>query len=837
MAINYMEFIGDKVVVIPVIQRDYVQGADRNREKREEFLTVLLGALKSDRGSVNLDFIYGISPDKTSQPQSTSGEFLPVDGQQRLTTLYLLAWLLAQRGFEPEKRPELPRLDYRTSPATQQFVAELRKYGLPVGFKFEGAKTLSEHLMTEPDWFGDDWKTDPSVMAMLQMLDAMNRRLNEEGVSDIQKMAQRFFADNPFRLEVLDMEAFDLNEDLYIKMNARGKPLTKFENWKAEFGKFLKKHYPPLSPESAYGATTIPEHFDHAIEHDWCDLFWSWALKSWEDANQQEGATFPCIDEFFMSFFERLTELLFYAQCDVEYEVKKYQTGPGAASGGKLTSAQLFSGPNNEWRHEKTLTVYEKKENVLFLFRVLDLFSELESKEGGIQAFFEGLLCNGPAPDAPDKVNISYGSETKEASVNLFGAIIAPGKGPARNELLLFYGICKRLLKYKLPEGYSGLSDFIRVFWGWILGMRQWSHNELTISNDLREEDLWYADQICDALLGDADVFVVLGTVPQVLSQMDKVRKPIRDSVAREIKKAEWRQQGKYDAIKRLSQFPELRGDLHHLYPALDELSVDECVKRFRAFCGKSSDERVRLLCEHGFDGIETWGKRFRYYGHDNHWQLIFAADDCAVTNAVTSLLLGASPNPGPKDKMRWYMIHHTSFRTASDKRFFYVEAPFTVWTLRDGKGHRRGYLRCPYAHTVKQELKEPARTTLEVEDWSEGREHGRIWLQAVGYTLECVADGWNIECVDQEKAQAVPLRVRLALSGGGSASLQNAYTIKGSVLQDLPDKDRIKTAVDFLEDIARLYTVMTSSALRLPPAVSLPKLPPALSPAFPMLS
>ena len=38
----------------------------------------------------------------------------------------------------------------------------------------------------------------------------------------------------------MDLKAYKLNDELYIKMNSRGKPLTKFENFKAKFEKFLK---------------------------------------------------------------------------------------------------------------------------------------------------------------------------------------------------------------------------------------------------------------------------------------------------------------------------------------------------------------------------------------------------------------------------------------------------------------------------------------------------------------------------------------------------------------------------------------------------------------------
>jgi uncharacterized protein with ParB-like and HNH nuclease domain len=75
-------------VRIPMIQRDYAQGRPSEEEIRKEFLDALHSALSlpSDHESLplNLDFIYGsVEGDKESR-------FLPLDGQQRLTTLFLL---------------------------------------------------------------------------------------------------------------------------------------------------------------------------------------------------------------------------------------------------------------------------------------------------------------------------------------------------------------------------------------------------------------------------------------------------------------------------------------------------------------------------------------------------------------------------------------------------------------------------------------------------------------------------------------------------------------------------------------------------------------------------
>ena len=80
-------------VRIPIIQRDYAQGRPAAEEVREEFLGALEEALRKPADDptlpLNLDFVYG-SVEGVSETR-----FLPLDGQQRLTTLFLLHWYLA----------------------------------------------------------------------------------------------------------------------------------------------------------------------------------------------------------------------------------------------------------------------------------------------------------------------------------------------------------------------------------------------------------------------------------------------------------------------------------------------------------------------------------------------------------------------------------------------------------------------------------------------------------------------------------------------------------------------------------------------------------------------
>jgi len=77
-------------IEIPIIQRDYAQGREDTDTVaiRRDFLDVLISALTTT-DSVGLDFIYG---------EVADGVLKPLDGQQRLTTLFLLHWYVASRA-------------------------------------------------------------------------------------------------------------------------------------------------------------------------------------------------------------------------------------------------------------------------------------------------------------------------------------------------------------------------------------------------------------------------------------------------------------------------------------------------------------------------------------------------------------------------------------------------------------------------------------------------------------------------------------------------------------------------------------------------------------------
>ena len=80
-----------QAIEIPLFQRDYAQGrkSEQARHVRERFIADLCAALDSDGKSLHLDFVFGDVVNKEDGGKQIPTLY-PLDGQQRLTTLFLL---------------------------------------------------------------------------------------------------------------------------------------------------------------------------------------------------------------------------------------------------------------------------------------------------------------------------------------------------------------------------------------------------------------------------------------------------------------------------------------------------------------------------------------------------------------------------------------------------------------------------------------------------------------------------------------------------------------------------------------------------------------------------
>lgn len=267
---TFWQLITKTKIEIPIIQRDYAQGRKDKTIIRNNFLGALFRAL-ADNNSIELDFIYGNKQDNCLQP---------LDGQQRLTTLFLLHWYVACKENQLEENKEiLKKFTYETRSSSREFCNEIIERGidlnnlLPVD-KDEKGNSLDNQIsktIIDASWFFLSWKKDPTIYAMLNMLDAIHYH---DDLKDKKGIWAKLTVENRITFLHIPLKDFGLSDDLYIKMNARGKPLTQFENFKA----IIEKKIVSENWESE-----IPNHVDkfaHKIDTDWTDLFWKFRDKN-----------------------------------------------------------------------------------------------------------------------------------------------------------------------------------------------------------------------------------------------------------------------------------------------------------------------------------------------------------------------------------------------------------------------------------------------------------------------------------------------------------------------------------------------------------------------------
>lgn len=301
---------GSYKLVIPIIQRDYAQGRDNDkaREVRTQFLNQLSDYIETPFGSHDLDFVYGISG--PSSDSSKKKEFVPLDGQQRLTTLFLLHLYLASRVIgTPESDRFFKTLQiknnklveslfsYHTRTSAVEFCNNLvdadnnfsEVFILDETGQRKYKDTISAYIRNS-SWFYPDWLQDPTVNGMLTMLDAIDERFNEcDHLAALKRLMSD--VDPAVTFIFMSLEDYKLTDDLYIKMNSRGKPLTPFENFKAKYEQYIgeiekygsDKSVKELRSEILNRGNkiikTVKENFSFNIDTEWSKLFWDYSKK------------------------------------------------------------------------------------------------------------------------------------------------------------------------------------------------------------------------------------------------------------------------------------------------------------------------------------------------------------------------------------------------------------------------------------------------------------------------------------------------------------------------------------------------------------------------------
>lgn len=280
--LSLWQLLDIRSVEIPIIQRDYAQGRKNKKKIRNDFLDSLINAFTNKE--VELDFIYGSEENKL---------FQPLDGQQRLTTLFLLHWFIANKEklLSDEVKNRLVKFTYETRSSSREFCKDLicksidYQNLLPIDNNNDISieNQLSKTIKNAP-WFVISWEKDPTISTMLTMLDAIHDKFKD--MHDLWRLLAKTAEENcPITFLYVKLEHFGLSDDLYIKMNARGKQLTPFENFKSRFENHIEQKgwekdlIVDESDTEDEKKKKISKQFKFKIDTVWTDLFWKFRRK------------------------------------------------------------------------------------------------------------------------------------------------------------------------------------------------------------------------------------------------------------------------------------------------------------------------------------------------------------------------------------------------------------------------------------------------------------------------------------------------------------------------------------------------------------------------------
>lgn len=309
---SFKSFLEQYHVVIPMVQRDYAQGrtTDDVTRVRNRFLDAIKSYLvksEDDNDVMKMDFIYGEKELVWSTTTANKLEKIivtPLDGQQRLTTLYLLHWYAAKKGVVEASNYEfLNNFTYDIRPSSRDFCSHLLQYVPDWSLSFHDQ-------LVDQNWFMGEWLNDPTVIGMLVMLDSINDKFGN--IANLWEILTGEKARIVFYF--LPLSENGLSDELYIKMNSRGKKLTAFEHFKAE--------YEDLYEKDSDEARTV----NHKFDVEWADTFFPYR-------NQDD-----IVDNEFMKYFFYVSHILCYEQgikkSNDEFELIKlvYSDSPNAVA-------------------------------------------------------------------------------------------------------------------------------------------------------------------------------------------------------------------------------------------------------------------------------------------------------------------------------------------------------------------------------------------------------------------------------------------------------------------------------------------------------------------------
>lgn len=538
-------------IIIPKIQRDYAQGREGKENLRKNFLTDLFEVIDTNQSTPRLyDYIYG-QLEKPNQDHPDSYHFYPVDGQQRLTTMFLLHLYIGKRAGK--NTDFLKYFSYQTRNSSKLFCEMLcdidaKEYADIISYIKDNYRYTSH------------WENDPTISSMMRMLQDIDAHFKNKQPSYAQQDYERCWDNmvNNVRFWMLDLSDLDTTDDIYIKMNSRGKGLTKFENFKAELDNLVSK----TSQGFEEG------EFSMKIDTTWTNLFWGYreGKYDWEETDfdnpDKHDYTDNGLDDKMLNFF------------------RNYLTIEGLKNG-SVSSSRAAEKLGDI---ELAVLVAAASPSVFTDIRtILDFFCEQQKNGVKISDWFERFLTKIPEEERfesnPEELIVRINPNplsNRYADTDYLALLMEPQL--TRTEKLFAYGIFYLILNR--PDTFENIEhstpDFekLRIL------------RNLIVNSEIHDDDNYHIGAMKKNL---SAVEILMSSGLQTLKNAQGEFSGVQ--IDQEIDKCNWLAvAGKADqvAMKQLENHSALRGNLKMLN-GLSPLSLDK-INNFRRLFKNDAD-------------------------------------------------------------------------------------------------------------------------------------------------------------------------------------------------------------------------------------------------------
>lgn len=205
--------LNDYIIYIPDMQRDYCWGTHKPKNTDSTLFDAFLSSLienKNNKEPFIMGLFYGYIED---------GKVFLCDGQQRITSLYLLLlYAYASNLNLLDKnillKNELPKLQYAVRDSSLFFLQDLVKNINNI-----------DNIKQSP-WYFNEYNFDDTIQSMLGAFKSLDNKKEQIDETLIQYVL------NYVKFIFIDMQDRKTGEETYVLLNTTGEPLTPIENLK-----------------------------------------------------------------------------------------------------------------------------------------------------------------------------------------------------------------------------------------------------------------------------------------------------------------------------------------------------------------------------------------------------------------------------------------------------------------------------------------------------------------------------------------------------------------------------------------------------------------------------